>query len=169
MQKRIFINNQIRANKVRLIDSDGKQIGIFDLSEAIQKAKNENLDLIQITDKIEPVICKISDYGKYIYQIEKKERQKKPKKGGELKNLRLTLKISEHDLATRAKATEKFLKKNYKVRIEMLLKGREKKFFDFAKEKLKKFLEFLGESSAFKIEKELKKETKGWTITIAKL
>jgi len=154
---------------VRIIDSDGKQIGIFDLSEALQKAKEKNLDLIQITEKVEPVICKISDYGKYIYKERKKEIQKKPKKSGELKNLRLTLKISEHDLLTRAKTAERFLKKDHKVRIEMLLKGRERKFFDIAREKIKKFLEFLAQSSSFKEEKELKRETKGWTITIAKV
>jgi translation initiation factor IF-3 len=169
LQKRIFINNQIRASKVRVIDSDGKQMGVFDLNEAIQKAKEKNLDLIQITDKVEPAICKILNYGKYIYQVQKKERQNKSKKSGELKSLRLTLKISEHDLETRAKIAGNFLKKNYKVRIEMLLKGREKKFFDFAKGKVEKFLEYLKQSSLFKIEKELKKETKGWTVIIAKL
>jgi len=169
LQKRIFINNQIRASKVRLIDSDGKQIGIFNLNEAIQKAKEKNLDLIQVTDKVEPVVCKISDYGKYIYKEKKKEKDKKPKKSGELKSLRLTLKISEHDMLTRTKTAGKFLKKDHKVRIEMLLKGREKKFFDFAKGKIEKFLELLKGTSPFRIEKELKKEAKGWTVIIAKL
>lgn len=168
MHKRIFINNQIRAKKVRLIDSDGNQLGIFDLQEAIEKAREKELDLIEITNKIEPPICKILDYGKYIYWKKKKEKQRKTAKT-ELKNIRLSFKISEHDLEIRVKAAEKFLKQRHKIRIEMVLKGREKNLIDFAKEKINKFLESLKKSIPFKIEKELKKEARGLTIIIAKI
>lgn len=168
MQKRIFINNQIRAKKVRLIGPDEKQLGIFDLEEALQKAKQEGLDLIQVTDKVYPPVCKILDYGKYIYREKKKEKQKKAKKVGELKNLRLSFKISEHDLKTRVNAAEKFLKKGYKVRIEMKLRGREKALGGFAEQKMNKFLDILKQSIPIKKEKELKRQPRGLTMIITK-
>ncbi len=168
MRKRIFINNQIRARKVRLIGPDGKQLGIFDLEEALKKAREFELDLIQVTSQVEPPVCKIEDYGKYIYKEKKKQRQQKSKKSGEIKNIRLRFNISEHDLETRVKAAEKFLKKGYKIRIEMMLRGREKAHTDFAKEKINKFLEILRKSIPIKIERELKKEARGFTIIIAK-
>ncbi len=143
-------------------------MGIFDLQEAIKMAQEQGLDLIKVTDKVEPPVCKITDYGKYIYQEKKKERQQKVKKVGELKNLRLRFNISEHDLETRAKSAEKFLKKGYKIRVEMILKGREKAHFDFAKEKINKLLEILEKLTPFKTERELKKEVKGLTIIISR-
>lgn len=169
LRKRIFINNQIRADKVRVIGPDGKQLGIFNLQEAIQKAKETGLDLIKITNKVEPPVCKIMDYGKYLYQQSKKERKQKATKTGELKNVRLSFNISEHDMETRARAAEKFLKKGYKVRIELVLRGREKALSDFAKQKLNKFLEILQKSSPIKIERELKRERRGLTMIITKV
>ena len=169
MQKRIFINNQIRERKVRVIDQDGKQLGIFDLEEAIQKAQEKELDLIKITENVTPPVCKIGDFGKYLYRTKKKERQQKTQKSGELKNIRLRFNISEHDLETRVKTAEKFLKKNYTVRIELILRGRERSLANFAREKVNKFLEILKKSVTFKIERELKRESRGFTIMITKI
>ena len=168
MPKRVFINNQIRADKVRVIDPDGKQLGIFNLQEAIQKAKETGLDLILITRKVQPPICKIMDYGKYLYRESKKERKQKATKAGELKNVRLSFNISEHDLQTRVRATEKFLKKGYRVRVEMVLRGREKALSDFSKQKINHFLEVLKETVPIKVERELKREGRGLTMIIAK-
>lgn len=166
MAKKILINNQIRARKVRLIGEDGKYIGIFELKEALKKAYQKKLDLMQIVEKTEPPVCKIGDYKKYLYQEEKKKQ--KVKKAGGLKNLRLSFNISEHDLETRLKTAEKFLNKGYKVKIDMRLRGREKALTDFAKEKINKFLEILKESTPFKIERELKKQPSGLIIIISK-
>lgn len=168
MRKRIFINNQIRADKVRVIGPDGKQLGIFNLEEAIHKAKEVGLDLILITRKVQPPVCKIMDYGKYLYQQNKKERKQKATKTGELKNIRLGFNISEHDMETRAQAAEKFLKKGYKIRIEMVLRGREKAFADFARQKVNQFLEILQKSIPIKVERELKKQARGLTMIITK-
>jgi len=168
LPKRTFINNQIRARKVRVIGPDGKQMGIFDLEKAIQIARDQGLDLIKVTDKVDPPVCKIDDYGKFVYQEKKKERQQKVKRVGELKNLRLGFNISEHDLETRAKTAEKFFKKGYKIRVEIILKGREKAHSEFAKEKIKRFLEILEKLTPFKVERELKKESRGLTIIITK-
>lgn len=168
MIKRTIVNNQIKARKVRLIDSEGKQLGIFNLEEALKKAYEQGLDLVQITEKVFPPVCKITDRGKYLYQLKKKEKKQLNKKGGELKNIRLRFNISDHDMETRTKSAVKFLKGGYKIRIEMVLRGREKALTDFAKEKLNKFLEILKKEINIKVEKEIKKEARGLTIILSK-
>jgi len=166
--KKPIINRQIRAQEVRLIDETGKQLGVVPFEEAARLAIERKLDLIQVTEKVEPPVCKLGDYGKYLYQEEKKNKSTKKQKGGELKRIRLTFNISLHDLETKAHQTEKFLNKGDKVRVEMYLKGREKAFQDFAKEKVNKFLEILQNATPIKIERDLKKEFGGLMIIISK-
>ena len=169
MQKRIFINNQIKSPSVRLIDEKGEMLGIVTLQQALVKAHEANLDLIEISEKTVPPICKITDYGKFSYQQGKKEKKmSKGQRAGEIKGIRLSFAISPHDMETRSKAVEKFLKSGYKVRIEMVLRGREKGLSEFAKQKLLKFLEVLQTTAPIKIERELKMEARGWTMIIAK-
>lgn len=168
MFKRIFINNQIRAREVRLIDKDGKQLGVFRLEDALRKAREAGLDLIQVTQKVSPPVCKIADYGKYAYQVKKKERKQKQQKSGELKSIRLRFNISPHDMETRVKAAEKFLKKGYKVKIDMVLRGREKRLSSFAREKMAQFLEILGNLIPIKVEREIKREARGLTMIISR-
>lgn len=168
MSKRPLVNNRIRAQQVRLIDETGKQLGIMPLREALQAAGERNLDLIQVTEKVEPPVCKLEDYGKYLYREEKKERATHKHKGGELKGIRLTFNISLHDIETRANLAEKFLNKGDRVRIELPLRGREKALGEFAKEKMNKFLEVLKKLVPIKIERELKREPRGLTMIISK-
>jgi translation initiation factor IF-3 len=167
--KKPLINNQIRARQVRVIDEAGKQLGVVSLEEALRMAQERNLDLIQVTEKVEPPVCKIMDYGKYLYREEKKERETKKQKGGEVKGIRLSFGISSHDLEVRVHQAEKFLKEGNKVRIELILRGREKAHLDFAKEKIKKFLETLENQIPIKVERDLKKEFKGLIMIISKL
>ncbi len=127
-----------------------------------------NLDLIQVTEKVEPPVCKIMDWGKYLYSLEKKERVSRVKTGGEIKGIRLGFNISLHDLEIRAHQAEKFLKKGDKVRVELILRGREKAHGDFAKEKINQFLEILEKLIPIKTERELKRESRGFTIIISK-
>jgi len=152
-----------------LIDENGEQLGIFGLREALRKAYGKGLDLIQVTEKVDPPVCKIIDYGKYAYQMKKREKQQATKKGGELKNIRLSFNISEHDMENRAKTAKKFLEKGDKVRIDMVLRGRQKALSDFAREKMNKFLEGLNALSPFKVERELKRQGRGLTIIITKI
>ena len=163
------MNNQIRAEKVRLIGPDGKQLGIFNLNEALAKARQAGLDLVQVTDKVTPPVCKIMDYGKFLYQQKKKERKMRKAQGGGMKNIRLGFNISKHDIEIRAKTAEKFLKEGDKVRIELVLRGREKALADFAKQKIEQFLEILKKTVPIKIERELKKAARGLTMIISKL
>ena len=101
---------------MKVIDETGKQLGVMSLDEALRQARDRNLDLIQVTEKVVPPICKIMDHGKYLYQWQKKEKKIKPR-GGELKNIRLTFGISDHDMQTKAGQADKFLKAGDKVRI----------------------------------------------------
>lgn len=161
-----FINSQIRAREVRLIDETGKQLGIVGTIEALRIAQERNLDLIQVTEKVDPPVCKIGNYGKYLYWLEKKE--KGVRHGGEVKGIRLTFNISVHDLETRAGQAEKFLKKGGKVRLEMVLRGREKGLSEVAKGKVNQFMEILSKLMPIKIERELKKDLRGFTMIISK-
>ncbi|MBT9133206.1 MAG: Translation initiation factor IF-3 [Firmicutes bacterium] len=126
------------------------------------------MDLIQITEKLTPPVCKITDYGKYLYYLEKKERGLRKHKKGELKRIRLTFNISKHDLEIRARQAEKFLKKGTKVKIELVLRGREKFLQNFAKEKINQFLEILKNIIPIKVERELKQEMGRLTMIIFK-
>jgi translation initiation factor IF-3 len=166
--KKILINNQIRASQVRLVDETGKNLGVVSLDEALKIAKERNLDLIQVTEKIDPPVCKLGDYGKYIYSLQKKERGEKSKKIGEVKTLRLGVSISTHDLETKAHLAEKFLNKGNKVKIELMLKGREEAFPLLAKEKIKQFLEIIEKTIPIKVENELKKVGRNFIIIISK-
>ncbi len=162
-------NNQIRAEEIRLVGEDGQQLGILNLPDALALAKEKGLDLIMVTDKAVPPICKIGDYGKYLYSLQKKERKNiAGSKHGETKNIRLSFNISDNDMLTRIKAAEKFLNKGDKVNIELRLKGREKQLSNVGFEKIKKFIGLLEEKIAIKVEKEIKKEPKGLSVTILK-
>lgn len=138
------------------------------MTEALRLSSERNLDLIQVTEKVEPPVCRIEDYGKYLYREEKKNRSEKKQKGGELKGIRLTYNISIHDMETRAHQAEKFLKEGDMVRVELTLRGREKALQGFAKIKMDKFLEILSAIIPIKIEKQLKKESRGLTMMISK-
>ena len=153
---------------MRVVDETGKQLGVLPIEEALQSARERSLDLIQVTEKAEPPVCKIMDYGKYLYWQKKKEKEAKHHRTGELKGIRLTFNISDHDLETRVHQAEKFLKEGDKVRIEMRLRGREKAHQDFAREKINKFLDILKASTPVKTERELKKQARGLTMIISK-
>jgi translation initiation factor IF-3 len=165
---KVLINNFIRAKEVRVVDETGAQLGIMNIFEAIDLAKSKGLDLIQVTEKVEPPVCKIANYGKYLYQQQKKEKKISKPKGGELKEIRLTFGISPHDMETRAKQAEKFLKEGDKVKINMALRGREKAMGNFAKEKVQKFLDNLNTIIPIKTERELKREPRGFTMIVSK-
>ncbi len=163
-----LVNNKIRDKEVRVVDMAGKQLGIMSLENALQRAKENSLDLVQVTKRVRPPVCKILDYGKYLYKEEKK-KSAFSQKGGEIKGIRLRFNIAKHDIETRIRQTEKFLQQGNKVKIEMNLRGRERALQNFAKEKINKFLEILEKKISYKIERELKKEPRGLTIIISKI
>lgn len=166
---KILVNNFIRAKEVRVISETGEQLGVMNIFNAIDLAKSKGLDLIQVTEKVDPPVCRIGNYGKYLYQQQKKERKIKVKtKVGELKEIRLTYNISPHDIEIRASQAEKFLKDGDKVKVSIVLRGREKAMGDFAKSKIQLFIEKLNTLIPIKVEREIKREPKGFTTIISK-
>ncbi len=120
------VNQQIKSPKVRLINQEGKQVGIKTLEEALAEAEKEGLDLVEVGARANPPVCKIMDFGKYLYQKTKQEqKQKKASKVGKLKIIRLSPRIGEHDLEIKLKKAKKFLTKGNKVRFMVLFRGRE--------------------------------------------
>ncbi|MBI2644402.1 MAG: translation initiation factor IF-3 [Candidatus Wildermuthbacteria bacterium] len=169
MQKRVLVNNFIRAKEVRLIDETGKQVGIVPIQHALQMAIERDLDLIQVTEHVEPPVCKIGELGKYLYQKEKKDREMhKRGGGGGLKEIRLTFNISTHDLEIRARQAAKFLLEGNRVRIALRLRGRENALQNVAREKFDKLIEMVRGVTPIKIEHELKKEPRGLAMIILK-
>jgi len=149
-----------------LIDETDRQIGVVTLKEALESAWAKNLDLVQVTEKTVPPVVKITEYGKYLYALQKKD--KSPKRTSEVKGIRLSYNISLHDMEMRAAQAEKFLKKGDKVKIELRLRGREKAFGNLSKEKVGQFLDMLQKLVPCKIDKELKREQHGFTMIISK-
>ncbi|HOI59724.1 MAG TPA: translation initiation factor IF-3 [Candidatus Pacearchaeota archaeon] len=163
-----LVNQQIRAREVRVVDEQGVQLGVVPTREALRMAEERNLDLIQVTEKVDPPVCRIGDYGKYLYSLKKKDKNSKVKTG-ELKSIRLSFNISDNDLKTRANNAIKFLKNKEKVKIDLRLKGREKGLEGVGKEKINKLIEIIqSQEIEIKIEKELKKEPKGLSMIISK-
>lgn len=161
------LNHQIRISPIRLIDENGQNLGVVETSQALKLAQDKGLDLIEIAPNIRPPVCKIMDHGKYQYQKSKEQKQQKTKqKKIETKGIRISLRIDKHDLETKAKQANKFLEQGHKVRIEMILRGREKGLFEMAKEKLNQFVELI--SSEIKIEQEIRKQPRGLSVIIGK-
>lgn len=138
------------------------------LEEALNLARERGFDLIQVTERLDPPVCKLGDYGKYLYQQEKKAKEAKKQEGGELKEIRLTFTISSHDLETRVKQAEKFLQKGNRVRIALRLRGRQNALEGYAREKIEKFMEALSAQIPVTKERDLKKEPRGLSIIVAK-
>ena len=120
------INREIRAPKVRVIDKDGGQVGVLTLAEALTKAETAGLDLVEIAPSADPPVCKIIDFGKYRYQLTKKEKeQKKSQHQVKVKEIKVKPNTDEHDLATKMKHARDFIAKGNKVRITCMFRGRE--------------------------------------------
>ena len=121
-----MINEQIRDREVRLIGENGEQLGIMSAREAYEKARAAELDLVKIAPTAKPPVCKIIDYGKYRYELARKEKEaKKKQKVIEMKEVRLSPNIDENDLNTKMNNARKFLTKGNKVKVTLRFRGRE--------------------------------------------
>lgn len=142
--KRLRINLQIRAGKVRLIGEEGEQLGEVPSSQALQIAREHELDLVEVAPTASPPVCKILDYGKYKYEQAKKERKaKKGQKVGLLREVRLRPKIEDHDLQGKIKITRKLLGEGSKVKVRVRFRGRERIYPEMGVKVLQKLTESL--------------------------
>ena len=121
-----MINEQIRDKEVRLIGEDGQQLGIMSSREAMKLAREAELDLVKIAPQAKPPVCKIIDYGKYRYELARKEKkQRKKQKTIEVKEVRLSPNIDSNDLNTKIASARKFIEKGNKVKVTLRFRGRE--------------------------------------------
>lgn len=145
---------------MRLIDENNQNLGIVELEKALFLARERHLDLIEVSANAQPPVCKITDFGKYQYQQSKKEKKGKRV---DVKAVRLTLNIASHDLEVKAKKAQRFLEEGHKVKVELVLKGREKVFQDLARQKLYDFRNKIYIKT--KMDQEPKRKTQGiWMI-----
>jgi translation initiation factor IF-3 len=162
------INNQIRANEIRVIASTGENLGILSFKEAFALAQSEGLDLIEISPNTNPPIVKIADYGKYKYEQNKKQKKSKAgSKRTETKSVQIKIGTGDNDLALKARKASEWLAEGHRIKIELFLSGRSKYMPDpFLKERLDRVLHLI--TVDYKIAEEYKKGPKGPTITIEK-
>ena len=122
----LFINDQIRDKEVRVIGENGEQLGIMSSKEALQLAEEAGVDLVKIAPTAQPPVCKIVDYGKYRYELARKEKEaRKKQKVIEIKEIRLSPNIDTNDLNTKINAAKKFLTKGDRVKVTLRFRGRE--------------------------------------------
>lgn len=138
------INEEIRDKELRVIDDDGKMLGVMSLDEAMKLAAEKNLDLVNISPSANPPVCKILDYGKYRYELQRKEKEaKKKQKTTEIKEIRLSTFIEDHDIQVKANTASKFLKDGDKLKVSLRFRGRERDYVDRGREVMHKFAECL--------------------------
>ena len=166
MSTHIRINNQITAPELRVIMEDGKNLGVISFKEALDKAREQGLDLIEISPKANPPVAKIMDYGKFQYAGNKKLKLSKTKAHTvEVKNIQVKVGTGEHDLELKAKKASAWLKEGNRIKIDLFLPGRTK-YIDmkFLKERMERILKLITED--YKIADEAKKSLKGLSIII---
>ena len=155
-QRRYRTNQYIRAPQVRLVDETGQNIGVVETAKALAMAQEKGLDLVEVSPLAQPPVVKIINYSKLKYQEEKERRKGKSKqRRTEIKGLRLSLRIGKHDKEVRLAQAEKFLNEEDKVKIEMILRGRERRHQDLAKEIINEFINSLNQKIETRIEQPL--------------
>jgi len=138
------INNNIRVPEVRVIDDEGKQLGVMATSHAMQLAEDKGLDLVEVSPNSKPPVCKFMDYGKFKYREQKKETEAKKKRvETSLKELRIRYRTDSGDLETKLKKAREFLEEGDKVKFSMRFRGREVMYVDLGVEKFEEIIQEL--------------------------
>ena len=167
IKQELPINEQIREKEVQLIGENGEKLGVIPFNEALDKAIDKNLDLVLVAPNGNPPVCKIMNYGKYKFEQAKKEKEsKKKQKTLELKEIRVTPNIEEHDFGFKSKNAKKFIEDGNKVKITVRFRGREVNNVKAGEAVLKKFIEALEEVCV--VEKQPKLEGRNMFTILAK-
>ena len=157
------MNERIRAKTVRLISVDGKQLGIMSVQDALDAAREDSLDLVEVSPNSDPPVCRIMDYGKYKYQASKKQQEgKKKTKAFQVKEIRVRPRTDEHDLGFKIRNLKKFLEKKDRVKVTVLFRGREMAYLDAGIELLNRIAEEVIEEGT--VEQPPTRE--GWRLTM---
>ena len=162
----LMINEQIRDREVRLISTDGEQLGVMSAKEAMKLAREANLDLVKIAPQAKPPVCKIIDYGKYRYEMARKEKEaRKKQKVIDIKEIRLSPNIDVNDLNTKMNQARKFLKGGNRVKVSVRFRGREMTHTNLGNELLQRFKEACSEYGV--VEKPPKMEGRSMSMVIS--
>lgn len=160
-----MINEQIRDKEIRLIGESGEQLGVMPVKDAMKLAQEAELDLVKIAPTAKPPVCKIIDYGKYKYELTRKEKEaKKKQKTVDVKEVRLSPNIDSNDLNTKMNNAKKFLEKGNKVKVTLRFRGREMAHIHQSKHILDDFAEALKEISS--VEKPAKLEGRSMSMVL---
>ncbi|MFA5576262.1 MAG: translation initiation factor IF-3 [Tissierellaceae bacterium] len=163
--KELQINEEIRDREVRLIDVDGGQLGIVPIKKALEISIEKRLDLVKIAPTANPPVCKVMDYGKYKYELAKREKEaRKNQKIINVKEIRLTPNIEDHDLNVKARRAVEFLKSGDKVKVSVRFRGREMGHTEIGKEVLANFSKLIEEAGT--VEKAAKLEGRNMTMHV---
>lgn len=166
-KKFVRVNDQIKSPKVRVISITGEQIGILDINQALKLAEEEGFDLVEVAPNGNPPVCKLMDYGKYKYELSKKEKIIKKKQHTiHVKELRFRPKIEEHDFEFKTRNARKFLESGNKVKATVIFKGREMTHQEFGEQVLNQLAELL--SDIAKIEKPIQMEGRNMVMFLTK-
>lgn len=164
--KELQINEEIKDKEVRLIDTNGEQLGIMSAKQALEIAMERELDLVKIAPQAKPPVCKIMDYGKFTFEQSKREREaRKNQKVINVKEIRFSPKIEEHDLNVKARNAQRFLKDGNKVKVTIRFRGREIDHIAYGEKALERFYELLKDYCI--IEKPAKLEGKNLSLTLS--
>ena len=167
IKQELPINGQIRAKEVQLIGDSGEKIGVISLNEALDRAEEKNLDLVLVAPNANPPVCKIMNYGKYKFEQAKKEKEaKKKQKSFEVKEIRVTPNIEEHDFSFKSKNAKKFIQDGNKVKITVRFRGREVNNSKAGEIVLNKFIEEMSDIAV--VEKAPKLEGRNMFTILAK-
>ncbi len=168
MADKVSINNNIRAPKLRVIGSQGENLGVLTKEEALAQAKALGLDLIEVSPQADPPVARIADYGKYTYEMSKKQKEVKARSHvTETKNVQISVTIGEHDIMIKAKQAAEWIKEGHRVKIELQLKGRTKYMEEsFLKSRMERVLAVI--PAEYKVAEPLKKVPKAMMIVIEK-
>ena len=165
-KQEIQINEEIRDKEIRVIDSEGGQLGIMSSAKALEIAESKNLDLVKIAPQAQPPVCKIMDYGKYRFEQAKREKEaRKNQHIVDIKEVRLSLNIDTHDFNTKLNHTQKFIKSGDKVKVSIRFRGREMGHPEIGTEIMNKFAEACQEFA--NVEKPAKLEGRSMIMFLA--
>ena len=167
IKQELPINRQIKAKEIQLVGDNGEKVGIISLEDALERAESKDLDLVLVAPQAQPPVCKIMNYGKYKFEQAKKEKEaKKKQKVLELKEIRVTPNIEEHDFGFKSKNARKFLEEGNKVKITVRFRGREVNNSKAGQAVLDKFIENLEDIAI--VEKNPKLEGRNMFTILAK-
>lgn len=163
------VNQKIKSAEVRVIGVQGEALGILPIEEATKLAQAAEMDLVEVSPKAEPPVCKILDYGQFKYQKEKEAKKRKSQSAEvDIKGIRLSVRIGVGDLQVRLKQGLKFLEQGDKIRVELPLRGREKAHRDVAQQVMEEYLELVKAVYPVRIEQEIKYLAGRFTMVVAR-